>query len=135
MPIKLAPPLRFRFQDPDDVAAYGDSWWVWDEAAVARLRVREQIALEETVGMPLRMAIELFHEDMARGGLVVMWVALHLAGHEVKWDHFNPIWLATDWQRVPKEATPPLDSGEETPTPDSPSSTGPSPESASSSPN
>lgn len=135
MPLALLPPSRFRFTEPEDAAAYGDGWWTWDEAAAVRLPTRKLIELEETVGMPLRLAIQLFHEDLARGALAVMWVALHLGGHKVEWDDFNPIWLATDWERIPQEAAPdPLDSGEDPPTPESTSSAGPSPESVTSSP-
>lgn len=131
----LLPPMRFRFTDPDDVAAYGDRWWVWDEAAALRLRGRDLIAVEEQTGVPLRAAIRLSREDAAIGNLVVMWTALHLGGSTVKWADFDPIPYATDWERVPEEPAPgPFDSGEAPLTEPSASSTEPATESATSSP-
>lgn len=125
--------MRFRFTDPDDVAAFGDGWWVWDERAVTRLRARELIVLEETIGMSLVLAINLAREDSAAGDLAVTWIAVHLAGHPVKWADYNPAVLAVDWERVPEEPAPdPLDSGAAPPTEASPSSAEPAAESATS---
>jgi hypothetical protein len=126
--VQLLPPSRFRFTDDADVAAYGDGWWTWDEAALLALPGRDLIALEAAVGMPVAGVIDSFHRRETLGIMAAQWIALHRASHPVKWDDFNPITLAAEWDEVPPA---PLDSGESPPTP-SPSSTGLSEESATS---
>lgn len=112
MALNLLPPMRFRFLDAEDQAAYGDGWWIWDEAAVARLRGRALIAIEDAIDLPVRAVIGLGHADYTIGNMATMWIALHLAGHEVGWTEFNPIPLATEWELAPKEPAPgPLDDG------------------------
>lgn len=127
--LMLLPPMRWRFTDEDDVAAYGDRWWPWDEPALTRLRGRDQIALEELVGMPLPHVIDGFHNDRTLCKMAAMWISMHQEGHPVRWDKdFNPFVLTTDWEEVPAV---PLGSGED-PTPDSDSSPQPTTESATS---
>jgi hypothetical protein len=135
--VQLLPPYRFRFTEAEDVAAYGDRWWTWDEGAVARLAGREMIALEETVGLTIVEVFRDANRDATGGKLAAMWIALHLAGHEVAWPDFNPMVLLSTWELVPEEPAPgPLDggSGEAQPTPDSGSSPEPTAESATCSP-
>lgn len=135
--MQLLPPYRFRFTDPEDVEAYGDRWWTWDEAAVARLRGRELIALEEAVGLPMIAVFAGTSRNATAEKLAAMWIALHLAGHDVAFGAFNPMVLMARWEQIPEEVAPdPLDggSGEGQPTPDSSSSPKPPTESATSSP-
>lgn len=135
--MQLLPPYQFRFTEAEDVAAYGDQWWTWDEAAVARLRGRQLIALEEAVGMTLVDVFGGVHRDATAEKMAAMWIALHLAGHKVAFDDFNPAVMLATWELVPEEPAPgPLDgdSGGAPPTPDSGSSPEPTAESATSSP-
>jgi hypothetical protein len=117
--------LRFRFTEEQDVAAYGDSWWVWDEKELARLRGRELIALEELIDMPLFEVRRLMRIGSTLGTMAAMWVALHRAGHPGlgTWADFNPAASLTTWEAVPEV---PLVSGE-APAPGSGSSTAPPP--------
>lgn len=119
--MQLLAPIRFRFVDPDDVAAYGDRWWTWDEAEVTRLRGRELIALEAAVGMTLVAILRGMHSDDqdTAATMAAMWIAVHRAGHSVTWEQFDPIVHIADWEPV---AAAPLDPGE-APAPDSASST------------
>lgn len=121
--MQLLAPLRFRFTDPDDVAQFGDGWWTYDEAEITRLRGRELIALEEALDLSVRVVIRGFRADATAATMAAMWIALHRAGHPVAWADFNPVVMATDWERVPDA---PLDSGE-APEPDSSSSTATTP--------
>lgn len=122
--------LRFRFLDEQDVAAYGDRWWVWDEDDLARIRGRELIALEEVIDMPLLKVRREIRESNTLATMAAMWVAMHRAGHPVAWADFNPAVQLATWEAVPET---PLVSGED-PAPASDSSTipAPSPESATS---
>lgn len=127
--LTLSPPLRWRFTDDDDVAAYGDRWWTWDEAAVARLRGRELIAIEETIGKRLLDVLLELREEDTYAIMVALWVSMRLADHPVGWDDFNPVVLLVTWEAAPAA---PLDSGEAPPRPASDSSPEPTAESATS---
>ena len=124
-----APPLRFRFTDAEDVALYGDGWWVWDETEVSRLRGREMIALEEATDVPLLAVFRGLRKESTLANMAALWIAMHRSGHPVKWADFNPVVPSVEWDEVPAAA--PLESGE-APAPDSGSSQAPSVESATS---
>lgn len=120
--MQLRVPMRFRFTEPDDVATYGDQWWVWDEAAVLGLKGRELIAIEETVGPVMGVLRRLRQVDQSTlPTMQAMWIAVTRAGREVVWDDFNPAVFAAEWEAAPPD---PLDGGE-APAPDSSSSTAP----------
>lgn len=126
--------LRFRFGDDTDVGQFGDGWFEWDEPALAQLRMREQIALEEVVGMPLLDIIGGLRKSGILATAAAMWIALHRAGRKVAWDDFNPVVLAAEWEGAPADPLDPTvspDSGGD-PAPDSGSSSPPPAESATS---
>jgi len=116
--LRLFPPMRWKFADPDDVAQYGDGWWTWDERGLARMRGRELIALEAAVDMAVPAIIRGLREDDTAANLAAMWISMHLAGHDVDWPSFNPMVLTAEWELAPDV---PLESGGD-PTPDSGSS-------------
>lgn len=122
--------LQFRFTDEQDIAAYGDRWWPWDEADLARIRGRELIALEEEIDIPLWQVRRDLRTGSTLATMAAMWIAMHRAGHAVAWADFNPAVSLSDWEVAPEA---PLASGE-APAPDSGSSMTPppSPESATS---
>jgi hypothetical protein len=120
--------LRFRFTDEQDVAAYGDGWWVWDEANLTRLRGRELVALEDLLDMPLLRLRQLRQMGSTLGAMAAMWVSMHLAGTKVAWADFNPMVNMAVWEVVPEA---PLESGGD-PAQASGSSTTPTAESATS---
>lgn len=122
--------LQFRFTDEADVAAYGDGWHLWDELALARLRGRELIALEELVDRELILIMQDLRKEKTLAKMAAMWLTLHREGHSVAWADFDPAVNTVDWEEAPEV---PLDSGAEgTPAPNS--SPEPSTESATSSP-
>lgn len=123
--------LQFRFTDEQDVAAYGDGWWVWDEADLARIRGRELIALEEEIDIPLYRVMRDLRTGSTLAGMAAIWIAMKRAGGPAgAWADFNPAVSLVTWEAAPEA---PLASGE-APAPDSDSSTTPlpSPESATS---
>jgi len=124
--MQLHVPRRFRYRDPDDVAAHGDRWWVWDEAAVLGLKGRELVAIEEVVGSVIRV-LRGIRADSTLATMAAMWITMHRAGHTVDWDTFDPIVFATEWEQAPPD---PLDGGE-APAADSDSSTVPTENAAS----
>ena len=130
--MQMLPPSRFRFKVEDDVAAYGDDWRIWDEEAIFALPGRELIALEAALGMPLPAVVDSFHARETLGLMAAMWIALHLDGHPVKWDDFDPIAWETTWEKIPAAPLEDPDSTE-SPTAHSTSSPGPAGESVTSS--
>lgn len=118
--------LQFQFVDPDDVAVHGDGWHLVDEPAIARLRGRELIALEELIDQPIIQVMRGFREEKTLPTMRLMWVALHRAGSPVEWPDFNPAVNTVRWEEAPEV---PLDSGAEA-TPEPNSSAEPSTESA-----
>lgn len=127
--LALTAPRRWRFTDVDDIAAYGDRWWIWNPAAVSRLPARQLIEIEEAIGIPWLAVLEQQQGRTTLGALAALWISMHQAGTTVAWDEFSPLVFTTEWEEVPAE--PPLDSGA-APTPDSSSSPAPATESATS---
>lgn len=127
----LVPAVRFRFKAEDDVAAYGDGWWVYDEEAITSLPGRDLMAIEAALDMPFVEVMDEFRKRSTLGVMAAQWIAVHRGGHPVRWADFNPITLLVEIEEVPE---PPLDesSGESPPT-DSSSSPEPTEESATSS--
>lgn len=112
--------LCFRFTDPDDVAAYGPDWRVWDQGRLAALRARELIALEAALGMAIPMVVKAFAEQSVLGRMAVMWLTLRLDGDQVAWAGFDPLTFSVEWSDgVPPD---PLGSSGEDPAPGSGSS-------------
>lgn len=122
MAIELWAPKRFRFTDEADVEAYGDGWYVWDEAAVTGLRSRKLIELEEATEIPVERLLAGLRTGSTLARMAAMWISLHLAGHEVAFADFDPAALTTRWEDVP---VGPLGGSGEDPAPDSASSPGP----------
>lgn len=99
-------PWRVRVTDPDDVARYGDRWWLYDEAAIMRLPVDELRAIEaEIYPVRLKAAMQDNREDGLTGELVAVWVAMRMAAdpeHPAPaFADFKPLIMLADWQRVP----------------------------------
>jgi hypothetical protein len=105
--------LRFRFTNPDDIAAYGSDWRLWDDTTLAAVRSRQLIEIEAALGMPLPGVVRDLRSDspsiLAR--IAVMWIALRLGGHPVDWKDFDPLAFSVEWERV-EEPDPTEGSGE-----------------------
>lgn len=121
--------LQFRFFEEQDIATYGDGWFVWDEDELARIRGRELVALEEQVDMPLfkiRRDLKAVGTGSSNtlAAMAAMWIAIHRSDVDAgPWADFNPAVSLATWEVVP---VVPLESGED-PVPDSGSSTTPLP--------
>lgn len=115
--MQLLPPIRFRFTVDDDVAQYGDGWWLYDEAAITALPGRDLIALESALDMPLPEVMDQFRDRKTMGVMAAQWIAVHCGGHPVAWADFNPCVFLADLQ-YGEEPAAPLDgsSGESPPT-------------------
>lgn len=120
--LPLIPPIRFRFDAEEDVAKYGDGWWVWDEGELTRLPGRELIPLEEAVDMPLVQVIRGMRKGSTVATMAAMWIAMHRAGNPVAWDDFSPLVLITTWKAVPAAPLDESPDSGEAPTPEPPSS-------------
>jgi hypothetical protein len=103
-------PSRWKFTDAEDVAAYGDRWWTWDEPALTRLRARQLIEIER------RSACRWSTSSRSSARWGRRWVRWPPCGSRctwpvttVAWADFNPFVFATVWGAVPEA---PLDSGE-----------------------
>lgn len=105
-------PWRVRLTDPDDIARYGDRWWVYDESAVMRLPVDELAAIEAQI-YPIRLkgAMEDYRQDGVMGDLIALWVAMRIAADPAHpapaFADFKPLIMLADWQRVPDEEVDP----------------------------
>lgn len=105
-------PWRVRLTDPDDIARYGDRWWLYDEAAIMRLPVAELRAIEAQI-YPIRLkgAMEDNRESGVTGELIALWIAMRVAAdpeHPAPaFADFTPLIMLADWQRVPDEEADP----------------------------
>lgn len=106
--------FRFRFSS-DDHERYGDQWWTFDEADLARLRSRELIAIERelkaSLGINIIDAVQMLrrpHGEAMTGTLALMWIARRLGGVTEPLDEFDPIVLLADTEQLPEdEEVPP----------------------------
>lgn len=117
--------MRFKFTEPADVQAYGDGWWIYDEAAIVRRPARELVRLETEIGMVLSAIMNGMRDDSVMGTLAGTWIAIRLADPDIAgpFDAYSPIVMLTDWSKVPDEAKAdldPLDPTPETSSPDGP---------------
>ena len=124
--MRVQAPWRIRLTQTDDIALYGDRWWVYDEAAILRLSFAELLAIEAEIPVKLKVAIDDCRESGVMGEMVALWVAMRMAA-DPTWPappfaEFTPMIFTCDWERVPEEPDPgPLDedpsSSESTETP------------------
>lgn len=98
--------LRFRFLEEEDIAQYGGDWFVMDEKAITRRPARELIVIEKTIGMSVLHMFLKYRMDDVEGRLAGMWVARKLSGIDEKYDTFNPLALAVDWEWLSADWTP-----------------------------
>lgn len=135
--MQALPALRFQLH-PDDHERYGSEWYVYDESAIARMPVREQLAVEREIeavyGYGLLAMVDRMRRDMLDARLVASWLARRLAGVTESLADYEPMISLMSAEAVPQEpagddADPPAvasDSSEST-DPSSESSTPTSP--------
>lgn len=106
--MNLFAPLRFRFEEPNDARVYGDGWYVYDEAKIARLPARELAKLELEIGLPLVEVITSFRRDTVMSRLAAAWLAIRLVDPKLagKFDDFTPLILLVVWHLVPADEAP-----------------------------
>ena len=76
--------LRFRFRfASEDHERYGDQWWTFNEADLARMRSRELIAIERELRAELGinvydavMSLRQAHREATAATLALMWRVL-----------------------------------------------------------
>lgn len=99
MPNKLAEiRLRFRFHEDDQY----DGEWIYDEAAIARLPLRELIAIEATIGMSISIMRFRLRGDYIDAALAATWLARKLGGiEEEDFGEYAPMVPLMDWEVLP----------------------------------
>jgi hypothetical protein len=108
--LRAMDPLEFRFTDPQDVATYGDGWYVYDEAAFLRLRARDLIEIEGTLGMSLVAVMNGMRASTTLGDTAAAWLALRAAGKTKvagDFDDFNPVTNLIEWREAEGKAEAP----------------------------
>lgn len=92
-------PVWFRFTDPEDKAAYGDEWYLYDESTFMRLPARELITLETELGMPLVSVMNGFRSNSALGDAAIAWMAVRAVNSKLAgdFDEFNPLVMTIEW--------------------------------------
>lgn len=101
----LLKPLQFRFTDPDDIAQYGDRYWIYDESAIIGSRARTLMALEQEIGAPMADIMAGVRASSAFGDMAGSWVAMKLdpesADKVPAFEDYNPIVMMIKWSPVP----------------------------------
>ena len=124
--MNLLAPLRFQFTEPDDAKMYGGDWYVYDEQKIMRLPAREQVKLEQQLGMPLIDVMREMRRDTVMGRLATTWLAIHLADPDTagEFDDYTPLVMFVVWHPVPDAAgesmAGPLDPADSATSPSSP---------------
>ena len=116
--MRRLPAVRFRFAE-DDHEKYGDQWWTFDEADLAKLRARELAALDDILraglGLNVATALAAYHRGETKGAMAVMWLARRLGGVVEQLDDFDPlVWLA-ETELVEVDADPPASTSSPSP--------------------
>jgi hypothetical protein len=109
----LIKPIRFRFTDPEDVARWGDRWYVYDEGAIVRTPARELVALEQELGMTVISAMNGFRDDSVLGNLAATWLAVRAVDPELAgpFDDFTPLIMLINYESIPDEVDEGKDEG------------------------
>jgi hypothetical protein len=105
---QLLAPYWFQFTDPDDVKEYGENWFCYDESQIIRLPSRTLVAYEQTFGAPLVEVMNGMRDGSVFGNLCGSWIALRLAGRDVKFADYSPVvyllkWVTKDPHKVEDE--------------------------------
>jgi hypothetical protein len=110
-------PSRFRFTDPDDIAAYGDEWITYDELSIISRRSKELVALEIEAGGSLAAIFNGLRAGTTFGEMGAAWLGLRCAGKAVKFAEFDPIVHLMEWEQIPEgEVTGKSSASDEAPT-------------------
>lgn len=103
-------PLEVRFTHEEDLGKYGDGWYRYDEMAIMNLPVRELIALEAYLGMPIVDVMNGVRASTTLGDLAGCWLAVHLAdpGRAGNFASFEPHVMWLEWRKAedPKDEAP-----------------------------
>jgi len=108
--LRALDPLEFRFTDPEDVAAYGGDWYLYDEAMFLRLRARDLIAIEGMLGTSLVAVMNGMRASTTLGDTAATWLGLRAAGKTVTagdFDDFNPVTNLIEWREAEGKAEAP----------------------------
>lgn len=114
---KFLQPLRFKFEHPDDVKAYGDDWYVYDEYAIVNLPGQQLVEFEQEMdGTKIVEIFNGFRDDNMIGLIGSAWLAVKMSARAnllpENFSDFSPHMIMSDWERVPadelgKESAPP----------------------------
>lgn len=100
-------PLRYRFKHPDDVALYGDDWYVYSEPEISGMPGRELAAFEAEMGMPVLDMMNGIRASDSMADLAASWLGIKLdpaRGEKCPpFLEFDVHTMLIDWERVPKD--------------------------------
>jgi hypothetical protein len=103
----LLKPLRFRFTDAQDIADYGERWYIYDESAITSMRARDLMPLEQELGLPLADVMNGVRQSSIMGDMAGAWLALKLdpefGDKAPAFADFNPVVMLLKWSAVPAE--------------------------------
>lgn len=107
----LLKPLQFRFTDPQDIADYGDRYWIYDESIITAQRARTLMALEQEIGLPIADVMNGVRASSAMGDMAGSWLAMKLdpdyGDKAPAFENYNPIVMMIKWSAVPAEELEP----------------------------
>ena len=121
-------PIRIRFRlHESDHERYGSDAWVYDEAEVARLPIREQIEIEREIerelGYSLPVMMRRLRGQHVDAMLAATWVARRMAGIREPLADYAPAVMLAEWLPEEDDADPPDGSPESTSSPPTTAST------------
>jgi hypothetical protein len=110
MPRAYLAPLRFRFTHPDDIAIYGEDWYLYSEPMITSMPARDLAALETELDMPLVDVMNGVRESTSMGDLGAAWIGIKLdpdRGEKCPpFADFNVHTMLMDWERAPEGKAP-----------------------------
>ncbi|MEO3923014.1 hypothetical protein ABGB07_03910 [Micromonosporaceae bacterium B7E4] len=110
--------MRFQLH-PDDHERYGDGSWLYDEAALVRLPIKELVQIESSVG-PLTNVMHRLRLDYTDARLAVVWIARRQAGIVESFDSFEPLISLATVSAPEEDADPPAPGSDSSPSTDPP---------------
>lgn len=114
---QLLAPYWFRFTELDDVEKYGKDWYLYDETALIRLPARTLVAYEQALDVPIPEIMNGMRQGSILGNWAATWIALRMAGRELKLDDYSPVVALVEWTTDDPHANEPMESGKDLPAP------------------
>lgn len=100
-------PLRYRFTHPDDIATYGEDWYIYSEPVITNLPGRRLAELEAEIGMSSIDMMNGVRASEAMADLAASWLGIKLDADRgekcPEFSKFDVHTLLIEWERVPQD--------------------------------